>query len=161
MDPFQSAKWEMIEAGGRTAQSFGLSRLLGQLYMFLYLSNESQSLDDLSAGLGVSKASISISCRHLESWGALRKSWKKGDRKDYYEAETDFGTVLNNGFLSAFQKKLDSAKVQIERSGEFLNQVEQNDDERRFVEQRLQKAEKFRSRVAGILKNPLVRKLLK
>ena len=93
-----TAKWEMVEAGGRTSQAFGLSRLFGQIYTYLYLSPEPQSLDELAEGLGVSKASVSIAARQLESWGALRCIWKRGDRRDYYEAETDFRRLDQQGF---------------------------------------------------------------
>lgn len=160
MDSLQTAKWEMVEAGGRTAQSFGLNRLFGQIYIVLYLSDEAQSLDSLAQQLGVSKASVSIACRQLESWGALHRSWVKGDRKDYYIAETDFNRILTNGLLSSFYKKLDSAKIQIERSLEMLNQNGLDGDKARFLNQRLREADAYRQKVSRLLGNPLVKKLL-
>lgn len=162
MDALLAARWEMVEAGGRTAQTFGLSRLFGQLYMFLYLSERPQSLDELAEGLGVSKASVSIACRQLEGWGAVRKTWKKGDRRDYYEAETDFGRVLSHGLVPAFRKKLESARLQIERSREFLSaDPDRTPESRQFIEDRLSRAEKVRGRLEGILKNPFVARLLR
>ena len=160
MDPVQSAKWEMVEAGGRTAQSFGLNRLFGQIYILLYLNDGPLSLDSLADQLGVSKASVSIACRQLESWGALHRSWVKGDRKDYYIAETDFNRILTNGLLTSFYKKLDSAKVQIERSLEMLNQDGVDGDKAHFLRQRLREADAYRQKVARLLGNPLVKKLL-
>lgn len=155
-----TAIWEMIEAGGRTAQSFGLNRLLGQIYMLLYLSDEPQSLDDITEDLGVSKASVSIACRQLESWGALRKVWKRGDRKDYYRAETDFGTVLNNGLLASISKKLESAKTQIERSLTMLEDGDVDKARAEFLRARLQEADRYRAKVSGLLNNPLVKKIV-
>jgi DNA-binding transcriptional regulator GbsR (MarR family) len=160
MDSLQAAKWEMVEAGGRTAQSFGLNRLFGQIYVLLYLSDEAQSLDSLAQQLGVSKASVSIACRQLESWGALHRSWVKGDRKDYYIAETDFNRILTNGLLTSFYKKLDSAKIQVERSLEMLNQDGVDGDKARFLKQRLREADAYRQKVSRLLGNPLVKKLL-
>ena len=160
MDSLQTAKWEMVEAGGRTAQSFGLNRLFGQIYVVLYLSDEAQSLDALAQQLGVSKASVSIACRQLESWGALHRSWVKGDRKDYYIAETDFNRILTNGLLTSFYKKLDSAKIQIERSLQMLNQNGLDGDKARFLNQRLREADAYRQKVSRLLGNPLVKKLL-
>jgi DNA-binding transcriptional regulator GbsR (MarR family) len=160
MDSIQTAKWEMVEAGGRTAQSFGLNRLFGQIYVVLYLSDEAQSLDSLAQQLGVSKASVSIACRQLESWGALHRSWVKGDRKDYYIAETDFNRILTNGLLTSFYKKLDSAKIQIERSLEMLNQNGLDGDKARFLNQRLREADAYRQKVSRLMGNPLVKKLL-
>lgn len=160
MDPLHSAKWEMIEAGGRTAQSFGLNRLFGQIYTLLYLSDEAQSLDAMAEQLGVSKASVSIACRQLESWGAVHRSWVKGDRKDYYVAETNFRHILSNGLLASVNKKLDSAMVQIGRSLSMLEANGVNGDQARFLRQRLKEAESFRSKVSRLLKNPLVKALM-
>lgn len=153
--------WEMIEAGGRTAQSFGLNRLFGQIYIYLYMSQGPQSLDEIADSLGVSKASVSIACRQLESWGAVRQIWKKGDRKDYYQAETDLSALINGGLLSSINKKLESARVQIERSLNLLSQNGASDDDKtRFLKQRLKEAESRRARIAALLNNPLIRKLM-
>ena len=160
MDPVQSAKWEMVEAGGRTAQSFGLNRLFGQIYILLYLNDGPLSLDSLADQLGVSKASVSIACRQLESWGAIHKSWVKGDRKDYYVAETSFNRILGNGLLASVNKKLDSARVQISRSLEMMESDNTNDERIGFLKSRLKEAEHYRARVERLLNNPLVRKLL-
>ena len=160
MDPVQSAKWEMIEAGGRTAQSFGLNRLFGQIYILLYLNDGPLSLDSLADQLGVSKASVSIACRQLESWGAIHKSWVKGDRKDYYVAETSFNHILGNGLLASVSKKLDSARVQIGRSLEMIEKSGLDGAKVEFLRKRLSEADGYRSRVERLLNNPLVRKLL-
>lgn len=160
MKPLESATYEMIEAGGRTAQSFGINRLLGQLYMFLFMCPDPASLDVIAESLGVSKASVSIACRQLESWGVLRKVWMKGDRKDYYEAITDISQIINNGLLAAINKKLASAQNQIQRSMGLLVESGDDSDKVRFLKQRLEQAEKYRSRFDSLLNNPLIRKLL-
>ena len=160
MDSLHPAKREMIEAGGRTAQSFGLNRLLGQIYTLLYLSDGALSLDAIAESLGVSKASISIACRQLESWGALKRSWVKGDRRDYYIAETDFRRILGNGLLGSVLKKLDSAKVQIERSLSLLQSKAGDSGDAEFLRDRLKEAEEFRNKISRLLDNPIVRTLL-
>lgn len=159
-DRLQDARWEMIEAGGRTAQSFGLGRLFGQIYILLYLSEEPLSLDALAAQLGVSKAGVSIACRQLESWGAVRRSWMKGDRKDYYVAETAFDRILRNGLLPSILKKMDTAKLQIERSLRLLEESGVNGERTKFLRTRLQEAERYRRRVNSLLGNPLVKTIL-
>lgn len=155
-----TAVWEMVEAGGRTALSFGLPRLFGQIYMLLYLSAKPLSLDELTEQLGVSKASVSIAGRKLESWSAVKKVWIRGDRRDYYEAETDFRTILNNGLLASFTKKLDSARIQIDRSLQMLEQSVDDDERKSFLRERLNLAERRRKRIASVLDNPLLRGML-
>ena len=161
MSKLHKARYEMMEAAGRTAHSFGLNRSLGQLYMFLYLSDEPRSLDDLVEGLGVSKASISIACRQLEQWGALRRSWRQGDRKDYYEAVSDISTLINNGILDSINKKLSSAQIQIDQCQELLNEAGEGEPELvAHMKTRLQEAEKYRSRFSELLNNKLLRKMI-
>ena len=169
MDKLQQASRELIEAGGRTAQSFGLNRLLGQIFMFLYIRRDASSLDDLVEGMGVSKASISIACRQLLSLGAIRRVWRKGDRKDYYEAETDLRSLLNNGVLRELDKKLQSAQTQIDRCREIIDAEpgETGDDsppdcdeDLTFFKQRLEEAERYQKKISNLINNPIVRKLL-
>jgi DNA-binding transcriptional regulator GbsR (MarR family) len=154
------ARGEMIEAFGRTAQSFGLNRLFGQIYILLYLSEDALSLDALTTELGVSKASVSIACRQLEFWGAVRRTWIKGDRRGYYMAETDFTRILVGGVFPSVAKKLDSAKVQIERSLKMLKEQGPDGDKAEFLRKRLEEADRYRAWVVRFINNPLVRKFV-
>ena len=157
MSKLKAAELEMIDAGGRTAQALGVNRLLGQVYTFLYLSSEPQCLDEIAEQLGVSKASVSITCRQLEGWGAVHRVWLKGDRRDYYQAETDFNRIISNGLLTFVNKKLDSAKIQIDRSLSLLEEYDGEDSRREFLEERLKEAERYRSKITKLLNNPIVR----
>ena len=152
--------YEMVEAGGRTSQSFGLTRLFGQIYMYLYLSRQLQSLDDVAQALGVSKASVSIAARQLESWGAVRRVWKRGDRRDYYEAEMDIRRLISQGVLTSVNKKLESARNQIARSIRLLEEQGGDVEELAFLRERLAEAERRRSRLEGLLNNPLIAALM-
>ncbi len=153
-----NARWEMIEAGGRTCQSFGLNPLFGQMYMLLYLSREPLCLDQLAERLGVSKASISIVSRQLESWGAIRRVWKRGDRRYFFEAEMEIRRLIERGLLPSIIKKLDSARHQIERSLSLIDEADSEDA--KLLRDRLADAERRRARLESLIDNPIVRKLL-
>ena len=45
-----------------------------------------------SQDLGLSKASVSVAVRQLENLGLLRRTWKKGDRKNYYRTADEIGS---------------------------------------------------------------------
>ena len=74
---------KFIEDAGNLAQSFGLGRVVGQIYAYLYFSRTSKGLHDMQQDLHISKGSASMCVRQLEQWGAVSKIWIKGDRKDY------------------------------------------------------------------------------
>lgn len=105
-----------VEAGGNTTHAFGLGRMIGRVFALLYLTPEPVSLEQIAESLSVSKASASIVVRQLAAVHAIRQVWVPGDRRDYYEAETDFGVILREGLMPGVRKKLHSAGTQIERT---------------------------------------------
>jgi len=122
-EQIRKARYSLIDAAGRTTQGFGVGRIIGQVYALLYLSPEPLSLDELVAGLGVSKASVSTNVRELLKWSAVRKVWIAGSRKDYYEAEPDFFRIIQGGVLPFVSRKLESSLVEIEEAGAFLGEA--------------------------------------
>lgn len=85
---------------------FGLNNIMAQLYAILYLNPRPISLDDMVERLKISKGSASVNIRALERYGAVRKVWVKGSRKDYYEAELDISKVICERITSLIQGRL-------------------------------------------------------
>jgi DNA-binding transcriptional regulator GbsR (MarR family) len=71
---------------------------MGQLYAALLMSPKPLSLDDMMELLSISKASVSMNMRTLEHMGMVRQAWVRGrgDRRKFYEAETDFWEIISN-----------------------------------------------------------------
>lgn len=84
----------MINGLGQLTDFFGFSPVMGHLYGALLMSPEPLSLDELEEIVGRSKASVSMNMRALERWGMVREVWIRGDRRKYYEAESDLWTVV-------------------------------------------------------------------
>ncbi len=101
---FQEIREGLIEALGRITSFWGFSRVMGQIYGLLYLSPRPLSLTEISQSLSISKGNVSINVRALERWNMVKQVWVKGDRKDYYEAETDFWNIIR-GVLREREKK--------------------------------------------------------
>ena len=94
----QAVQDSMLDGLGQLASYFGFSKVMGQLYGALMLSAVPLSLDDLVELLDISKASVSMNLRTLEHLGMVRQVWVKGrgDRRKFYEAETDFWQIISN-----------------------------------------------------------------
>lgn len=76
---------------------FNLSPLESRLFVCLYLSEKPMTLDDMSEALGKSKTSMSTSARNLSELNLISRVWKKGVRKDLYEANSNlFKTFMNS-----------------------------------------------------------------
>jgi len=116
------------------------------------------SLDQIVQELEVSKASVSIACRQLHTFGAIRRVGMRGDRRDFYEAVQDFRGLLQNGLLPALEKKLNSARVQIEKCRALLSTSDGPESE--HLLKRLDEAEERRAKINDLIKNPLLRRML-
>jgi DNA-binding transcriptional regulator GbsR (MarR family) len=135
----------LMEAMGRITSFWGFSRIMGQLYGLLYLSSKPLTLDDMSESLSISKGNVSINIRALERWNMVKTVWVKGDRKDYYEAETDFWKIVK-GVLREREKKefdlaLDSVSKLLQKSVEA--QKAAKSAETAFAVERLKRLEDF------------------
>lgn len=153
----------LVEALGHTTQSLGVGRVLGQVFAYLYLTPEAQSLDDLTAALGISKGSASMGVRQLEQWGALEKVWIKGDRKDYYRARDTLGKILKNAILDLAGKRIGDAAALLDEVETSLQHNALNGESatEQFLRERLAKVRAFQGKAQYMWDGPFIRMLLK
>ncbi len=165
------ASWDrevrrFIDAGGNTTHAFGLGRLIGRMFALLYLQPRPLSLEEIAARLEISKASASTTIRHLEQWHAVRHKPVEGDRRDYYEAETEFRVIVREGLLPGIRKKLGSAGVQISRTLEAevpvvtYKSASSHPADIQIIRKRLRAARDLHAKLDGILSSRLLEHFL-
>ena len=162
-----SAVQRFVREAGHTTQAFGLGRVTGQIYAYLYFSREPKNLNDLQADLNISKGSASTIIRQLEKWQAVRKVNIQGDRKDYFTTDDNFGRILKNVLNDSVSAKMNSySNLLVEMKKELPptdcppkhNPEEEDLD---FLLEQLEKLRLFHNRVQKVWDNPLIRKLLR
>lgn len=149
----QELREGLMEAMGRITSFWGFSKIMGQLYGLLYLSPRPLTLDEMAESLAISKGNVSINIRALERWSMVKGVWVKGDRKDYYEAETDFWKIVK-GVLREREKKefdlaLDAVRKLLQKS--VAAQKAAKNEETAFVSERLTKLEDFIQTMDGLV----------
>ncbi|MBL1216135.1 MAG: hypothetical protein D8M59_01420 [Planctomycetes bacterium] len=87
-----------IAIWGEMGTSWGIPRTMAEVHALLYLAGEPLCTDDIMDRLHISRGSASMSVRSLLDWGVLSRVHKRGDRKEYFQAEQDvwrmFRTIL-------------------------------------------------------------------
>jgi len=124
---WREAELRVADAMGRLMEFWGFRRHMGRLWTVLYLSPEPMTTAELSETLQLSSSAVSLSLGELVRWGAVRKTWVPGERKDFYRAESNVWKLLrrvyerrelnlvreaSDAFLDA-QRFLDEARVQL------------------------------------------------
>ena len=74
--------------GGMGAQ-WGVNRSIAQIHALLYLSARPLMAEEIAETLALARSNVSNSIRQLQVWGLIRRVPVLGDRRDFFEAETD------------------------------------------------------------------------
>ncbi len=147
-----------IEDAGSTTQALGFGRVVGQIYAYLYFSPIPRNLVDLQDTLGISKGSASTCVRQLEQWGAVRKIWIKGDRKDYYEANQWLGKILRGVVLETVGKKILGYTSLLDDMEDELRRG--NGGDNAFLRGRIRRLRQFERRARKVWDSKLLKMLL-
>ena len=156
-----AVKQRLVQAGGATSQDLGLGRALGQVLVYLYLTDGECPLDRLEADLGLSKASVSIATRQLAHLGLVRRVWRQGDRKRYYRTAENIGAALQEGALALLRRKFEAAGAALDDALDLLHKSAGTMDETEwnFLNGRLNRSRQLHKRFRALLSNPVVRLL--
>jgi DNA-binding transcriptional regulator GbsR (MarR family) len=138
-DPaLKTAHNSMLDGLGQLSDYFGFSKVMGQLYGAMLLSDRPLCLDDLVERLDISKANASMNIRTLENMGMVRQVWVRGSsgRRKFYEAETDFWQIITNILKGREMRDVDRALAVMEENINRLNasMPDMNDDNRQLAE---------------------------
>ena len=150
------ARDNFIEGAGHLASTIGLSRVIGQLYAILFLSNEPLCLDDMAERLKISKGNASVNIRELEKLGVVRKVWVKGSRRDFYEAELDLEKLIKNGIVAAAKRRMDMILETVDTTENLVKKARgMNEEEKRMAElylkrlQNVKEVQRFAEEIMG------------
>ncbi len=88
-EPFEAAKNLFIRRWGEMAASWGISRTMAEIHALLLLATEPLCTDDVMDHLAVSRGSASMNLRELVNWGLIERIHRRGDRKEYFQADKD------------------------------------------------------------------------
>ena len=93
-----TAELRVAEVVGKLMEFWGFKAVHGRLWTILYLSAEPLSAAELGEKLALSTGSISMALADLQKWGVVKKTWRPGERRDYYEPETSIWKMVSRVF---------------------------------------------------------------
>ncbi|MBZ0171979.1 MAG: ArsR family transcriptional regulator, partial [Phycisphaerales bacterium] len=102
-----------IEAWGRMGSVWGISRTMAEVHALLYITGEPMCTDDIMARLEISRGNASMSLRALLDWGIISRAHRRGDRKEYYQAEQDVWAVFRTIVRERMKREIDPLLVNL------------------------------------------------
>lgn len=134
-----------IDGMGRIGEFWGIARAMGQLWAVLYLSQEPMTMDQLVTEVGITKGHASTNLRQLQRLGLVSKSWRPGDRKEYYTPQADLWAFARSVLRERQKQEFDQALASTLTALSVLEDGKESlpTGEYRFLKERLEAIRDF------------------
>ena len=154
---------KIIEVFVQITKLLAIPKSVGEIYGLLYCSREPMPVVEITAKLGISKATASYALRFLANINAISVSKEFGNRHDLYTAETSL-RKLTFGFLSErvepFVQERDEDLKTLAGLGDALPSGTADEKaERRFLKERVRMLAGWQRNARGVI--PLMRNFFK
>ena len=83
------ARDEFVTQWGAMGSAWGINRTMAQIHALLITTPAPMTTDEVMAELKISRGNAHGNLRELVSWGLIRSVIRKGERKEFFEAEKD------------------------------------------------------------------------
>lgn len=98
MPPLDEARNLLVRRWGEMSGYWGINRTMAEIHALLFFSHRPLCTDDIMRQLQVSRGNASMNLRALVDWGLIHRVHQLGDRKEYFQADTDvwhmFETIM-------------------------------------------------------------------
>jgi DNA-binding transcriptional regulator GbsR (MarR family) len=138
-------KQDFTEGLSQISRFWGFPKGMGAIFAVLYISPTPLSLDEIVQQTGLTKGAISTEVRTLARMGLVHRSSKLADRKDYYEAESDFYKSIRSILKERQNSEFDSAIRSVQETLKELEagSVSGDEAEVQFVYERIKALQEF------------------
>ena len=139
--PIDAAVMRLAAAVGALMEAWGFKRNMGRLWAVLYLEHRPLPAAEIGERLSLSSGAVSMLLTEMQQWGAIKKAWVPGERREYFEAETSIWKMVSRVFRERELGWIRTALDSFEEAGREIAAVAPAGDPR---------AELIESRVAGL-----------
>lgn len=136
-------KQDFTQGLSQISRFWGFPKGMGAIFGVIYVSPTPLSLDEIVQETGLTKGAISTEIRALARIGLVHRSSKLGDRKDYYEAETDFYVAIRSILKERQNSEFDRAIRSVRETLETMEENWVEDEEWQFVYERVKALQDF------------------
>ncbi|WP_308637464.1 GbsR/MarR family transcriptional regulator [Paenibacillus silvisoli] len=114
LSPREQHRATVIDAIAQTMDLYGVNYTFGQLYGVMMFEDRPMTLDEMQASMEMSKSNMSYAVRALIDSKMVSKLEEKAERKDLYEAETNFFKAFQLFFATKLQREIDVMRGAVE-----------------------------------------------
>lgn len=108
-DRLREVREGFVAQWGVLGTHWGINRTMAQIHALLMTSAVELSTDEVMETLSISRGNAHTNLKELVNWGLLRIVTKKGERREYFEAEKDVWEIFRRIVEQRKRRELDPA----------------------------------------------------
>ena len=93
-EKLKQARDEFVSQWGALGTQWGINRTMAQIHALLMTAPEAMTTDEVMEELQISRGNAHTNLKELVAWGLLRVVVKKGERREFFEAEKDVWSIF-------------------------------------------------------------------
>ncbi|MBK1832610.1 GbsR/MarR family transcriptional regulator [Roseibacillus ishigakijimensis] len=117
-EKFKQTRENFVSQWGVMGSQWGINRTMAQIHALLMTAVEPLSTDEVMAELDISRGNAHTNLKELVNWGLLRIVTKKGERREFFEAEKDVWEMFRLILRERKRRELDPALAVLTRCKE-------------------------------------------
>jgi len=140
-DGLGQARQMLVRRWGEMGGYWGISRTMAEIHALLFVSERPLCTDEIMAELKISRGSASTNLRSLVDWGLVQRVHKFGDRKEYFQAESDVWRMFETIMRERRRREVEPILATLDRCCEMVQPRDARRDDAAHV---------FRERVQAL-----------
>ena len=101
------AQDRFVATWGQMGAAWGISRTMAEVHALLFITGRPLNTDEVMERLQISRGNASMSLRALVDWGVVTRTHRRGDRKEYFNAEQDVWTMFRAIVRERVKREID------------------------------------------------------
>lgn len=109
------------EAIGDVIEHWGFRKALGRVWAVLFLDPTPLPAAEVAERLSMSAGAVSTTLTELQRWGVVRRVWRPGERKEFFEAETDFWKMISKVVSERERFLAETVRARLDQAAELAS----------------------------------------
>ncbi|MFV1882971.1 MAG: GbsR/MarR family transcriptional regulator [Balneola sp.] len=140
---YNQALDQFVQLWGDMASAWGINKTMSQIHALLYAESNPLDTDTIMDKLDISRGNANMNLRRLLDWELIHKVQYKGDRKDYYSAETDVWKIVSTIIRERQQREIAPIRAELKECIKTLESGGLNDEESKEFKKRIENYNDF------------------